>query len=299
LSNLSVAIDNTRKLCPQAWSLVATKRYRNVGGFADYRRIYLEFADVLSFTRTKETPPQFLSSEWDSDSLAMMDAVAAKHISNRMPLFFVPQTLFEAADNSDITFTVDIDSLRLPFTGFSFILSQNPYQFSAIIVTKLHSNDVGVKFAHRTNPNNVCDSLLAIIGYRNYGEPALRAFLTNSYDPKGFHTRDDERIARQALIRVVFNLIYVMAARPEYVERGRRLGVHRKSQQEVWEPNIIGRTYATKHDPSAETGTHASPRMHMRRGHIRHQAYGVGLAEHKVIWIEPVLVNPIAKGAKA
>lgn len=38
-------------------------------------------------------------------------------------------------------------------------------------------------------------------------------------------------------------------------------------------------------------GTHASPRLHWRRGHFRNQAYGVKHSERKVIWIEPTLIG--------
>lgn len=42
---------------------------------------------------------------------------------------------------------------------------------------------------------------------------------------------------------------------------------------------------------SAESGTHASPRLHWRRGHIRRQKYGRGRCAEKLIWVAPVLVG--------
>ena len=45
-------------------------------------------------------------------------------------------------------------------------------------------------------------------------------------------------------------------------------------------------------DPDAPgSRTHASPRLHLRRGHIRTQRYGTGLEKSKRIWIEPTLVG--------
>ena len=38
-------------------------------------------------------------------------------------------------------------------------------------------------------------------------------------------------------------------------------------------------------------GAHASPRMHLRRGHTTHQRYGKGRQQTKLIFIEPVWVN--------
>jgi len=34
-----------------------------------------------------------------------------------------------------------------------------------------------------------------------------------------------------------------------------------------------------------------SVKTHWRRGHWRHQLYGVGLSEHKLIWIRPAIVR--------
>jgi hypothetical protein len=45
--------------------------------------------------------------------------------------------------------------------------------------------------------------------------------------------------------------------------------------QEVWSPNLIGRKYKVLHlGADGEVGTHASPRMHRRRGHFRKQGFG-------------------------
>jgi hypothetical protein len=92
------------------------------------------------------------------------------------------------------------------------------------------------------------------------------------------------------------SLLMAMTARPELVENG---GMIRKRSEkkgrvkpELWHPNVVGRAYRIIRSPGTEAqGTHASPRMHWRRGHFRHQKFGLGWAQTKVIWIEPVLVN--------
>jgi len=62
-----------------------------------------------------------------------------------------------------------------------------------------------------------------------------------------------------------------------------------RPRREYWSPNIVGKFYTPpKHAPQ---GTHASPRMHWRRGHFRHQPFGPGRQERKVIWLEPMLVS--------
>lgn len=90
------------------------------------------------------------------------------------------------------------------------------------------------------------------------------------------------------------SLIMAMTARPDLVEFGQCVRPsrfkHGRVKPELWSPNIIGRTYKILRTHPAE-GVHASPRMHWRRGHFRHQRYGHSLSQVRVIWIEPVLVG--------
>lgn len=59
----------------------------------------------------------------------------------------------------------------------------------------------------------------------------------------------------------------------------------------LWAPNVIGRTYRPRREPATTAGTHASPRLHWRRGHAAFQV--VGRREDLV----PVALLPsIAKG---
>lgn len=79
-------------------------------------------------------------------------------------------------------------------------------------------------------------------------------------------------------------------ARPEKTKKGRRV-------DELWHPNLIGWDYrARRIDPAQGAhGTHASPRMHWRRGHMRNQPYGHKPwsedSPKRITWIEPVLIN--------
>jgi hypothetical protein len=97
------------------------------------------------------------------------------------------------------------------------------------------------------------------------------------------------------LAAVAINAVLLMQARPTMAEAGKRVEKERATKKgeriaEVWAPNWLGREY---HTPTrdAQGGSHASPRMHWRRGHWRMQAVGEGRAERKTIWIEPMLVG--------
>ena len=106
-------------------------------------------------------------------------------------------------------------------------------------------------------------------------------------------------VVEQSLIEGVCSLLFgtllAMTARPELVERGKceRVIEARKDRprKEFWSPNIVGRRYRTKIEGG---GSHASPRMHWRRGHFRSQPYGLHRAERKTLWIEPCLISAAA-----
>jgi hypothetical protein len=107
------------------------------------------------------------------------------------------------------------------------------------------------------------------------------------------------------MFTIAFGTFMVMNARPQLVERGELIRRVTKAGQtrEFWTPNIIGPKYKLKrevpkiidgkfvYDGQREHGTHASPRMHWRRGHHRFQAHGAGRRERKEIWVEPTLIG--------
>lgn len=53
----------------------------------------------------------------------------------------------------------------------------------------------------------------------------------------------------------------------------------------------IGHVYTSTGEKLKYVQSNSPMKIHMRRGHTRHQRYGEGLSETKLIYIEPVLVN--------
>ncbi|HYE75794.1 MAG TPA: hypothetical protein VEF04_20795, partial [Blastocatellia bacterium] len=101
----------------------------------------------------------------------------------------------------------------------------------------------------------------------------------------------DERDMINTLGQLTLGLLLAFEARPEYYTPGSRQKAARHSKREIWTPNILGSGYRIKGASEQKGGTHASPRLHWRRGHYRIQRFGAGLTETKRIWIEPVLVG--------
>jgi hypothetical protein len=134
------------------------------------------------------------------------------------------------------------------------------------------------------------------------GENFPRAIRTVPYLDQDLTTQDQQFLEQLAVI--TFGTFMVMNAKPELVEHGKlmRRVVKPDRTREFWSPNVIGPRYKLKREvprivdgkfakAAGTGGSHASPRMHWRRGHLRQQAHGPQRRDRKTIWIEPMLVG--------
>jgi hypothetical protein len=125
---------------------------------------------------------------------------------------------------------------------------------------------------------------------------------------------------------LMLKLLVILNMRPSFITRGaqerprRAKHSHRRGKSEIWSANFIGRGYRLARELQ---GTHASPRIHIRRGHVTWQVIGPRSADgfvpatamprnergiidwdkvapatreqflhcHKRIWLEPVLIG--------
>lgn len=128
-------------------------------------------------------------------------------------------------------------------------------------------------------------------------------FVTYARLPERYGTLGDSILEKAEEVTLVnklnglaLKIIMAMAARPNMREEGSclrpaKIHAHRE-KEELWSPNFIGRNYRIVHGPGyVPQGSHASPEMHWRRGHMRNQKFGHQLSQSKLIWIDPVLVN--------
>lgn len=112
---------------------------------------------------------------------------------------------------------------------------------------------------------------------------------------------------------LVMKLLLVLGTKTAFVEDGvcTRPGKIKKgkTQHELWSANVIGRMFVPKRINADQDETkdeidrmgielpRSAVRMHWRRGHLRRQAVGPRkdvapeARQHKVMWIEPVLVG--------
>ena len=126
------------------------------------------------------------------------------------------------------------------------------------------------------------DEIIQKYGYTDY---------TGADTPK---VQEDKECCDRLSV-LMFKLLVVLNTRPNLVEPAtcirRARSWQSKLRNELWSPNIIGATYRVTRENAAPTGTHASPRLHFRRGHLRNQPHGQGRTLRKLIWVEPMLIG--------
>jgi len=102
----------------------------------------------------------------------------------------------------------------------------------------------------------------------------------------------DERGLMLKLNTFVIKLLLVMAAEPSLVEHGamtrKPREKHGRKIDALWSPNFLGRAYRSSVNGD---GSHASPRLHWRRGHLHRVCHGPGRMLRRMQWFKPVLVN--------
>ncbi len=109
-------------------------------------------------------------------------------------------------------------------------------------------------------------------------------------DPK----QQEEGAQVKKLISCALNYMLVMTEVPEWVEaqvQTRKEKLKKgKVRDALWSPNFIGRTYCHPKSPP-QGGTHASPRVHWRKGHWHTFLHGQGRTLKKRKLIAAILVN--------
>lgn len=269
----AMRIQKFRDAFPGIWDSIALRTYKHTDAYGNYRLAYLEWAWGLAMMNWHLDGKARI--EEDEKGIKMLEAcndviaTFALHKEHNFPFFFVSKGICDAAWQSDLKFDVEWRTMHLPFESFTFVLPNgNPVGYEAIIVHR------------RVSAGEIKLTLSALKSDNSFG-----------YEIKADYPFNPNKDADSHTLRWVFNTIFAMSARPEYVEGGERLGAKKgTSKAELWSPNVIGRKYAVKSHTFAKEAS-SSRRLHWRRGHFRQQAYGVGRGLHRVIWIEPMMIG--------
>jgi hypothetical protein len=305
-------ITDVQKIDPDVYKSFFGRTYRAVENWHDWR--YGPAIYSAALVMGAEAMARHLYDGGDMEfSPSNKNAVTFHHaataqllLNNGNPVFFVGPELLEAALHSDLPEVVDWRVMHMPYEAVNFIFPREglflegheiPFVTYSRKPLKLDIPLFRTKLQYSA-PNFSLHSVLPDTG-ANYDfsisepysfaqakmqEKEIERWSADLSEYKMFHAADTHDL----LMRVVFNLLFIMTARPDIVQPGRQIGhvrEHKRELKELWEPNIIGPRYRVAR-PEPLGGTHASPRLHWRRGHYRQQGRGhrwrVCICDHRV-----------------
>lgn len=182
-----------------------------------------------------------------------------------------------------------IDGLE-GFAGIPFAPKINTLNF-VCLYSGCHEKGVGQMWMH----SHLVDTVSHKTRMHNMhmlkpGDPVVDSGISHPWSME--LTEHDHQFMEDA-VAITFGVFLAIGARPDLLAKERVSHTvrerHGKPSREFWHPNIVGAQYTLPKVPP-QGGTHASPRMHWRRGHFRMQPYGPHRLERKQIWLEPMLV---------
>jgi len=298
-------ISTIKEQAPDIYRDCFTRIYKGVDRFSDWHTPYMYAALALLNGRL------FLKRMQQYDALRNNYMFVMRWLTCGKPHYFLEKDVFEAIRDTAAPVDFDFADFKLPDAAQVFSLPLNALTFREhkIAYIGISKYEIGhhiyrFKDYIAAETNLTHDRILLVAG-TSTGEwffapsfPWVEMNRIIAMDAEEFQTEanaalDKQRAKGEETIRIknrddaVFvhnmliwslNLMLAMEALPELIEKGKYIAKTRikKSNviKEIWTPNIIGRKYRVLRDPSGEHGTHASPRMHRRRGHFRKQGVG-------------------------
>lgn len=245
-------------------------------------------------------------------------ALAYQIIGQGVPIFFVQDEFARAVVETDLPHDFTLEDLHWPRPG---MVLGFPARFMSDYLGRetCYVYAANCDAAHYRLPQDrdcpIVTILQGKVGWQYYSwlNGRLESFVTSFFrgerldeviarnrytDFTGIKDQagiEADRVAADRVSALMLKLLVILNTRPSLVEFGTRARPARCKhgrikQRELWSPNVIGWKY--RHIPQAGSdGSHASPRMHFRRGHIRNQPHGPNRTERRLIWIQPMLIG--------
>ena len=299
---------------PRLWSIVYPRTYVDIGGWESPKIAATAFAVVISILAKVGDPTLLPRSNLDGF------LVASRCRDYGFPTFFVKRELLAALQQTQLPEKLSWKDVPLPYPGMTFVFptgairhpTDGPIGFVAIgsvpagyiaafpeIETKAYevtNHSIGM-FTAAHNKAGV--PLLSSVWDPETCVPSEKAPMAGEcvmFNEKGeievMALSADDTTFLTRMGQFVVALILVMHARTDILSEGKATAKQTKSTgTPFWTPHILGDNYRI-HRETSGSGSHTSPRVHFRRGHLRRQHYGTEGTLVKTIWIEPTVVYP-------
>jgi len=297
------------------------RQFRRINGYADFKEVALILASSLV---TKDAYFQAVlagKSPLARTTNSLIHSAWLAHQEPLFPVFAINKKLGEAFQQTDLPPHVcgiqRIAKTALMLFPRGLVTSPDGFDVEWVFVTHFLKGEAsegggflppGFKAAPPTTENKlrwvtmvgekiIYDSVLELpedSDRPNFGELFLEL-------PEGEYNVGEQTEIQfsRSVSRIILQALLYLQTRPEELDTKpssalRRKGFSSQSLPRELDPIWIGRNYQSRHCLPG-SGTHASPRAHLRRGHWRRVAIGENRSDRKWVWIEPTLVNVVTE----
>lgn len=300
---------------PEYQKLV-TRRYREPSGYASHRSICYELAKAvwnaqvcpggLDWVTTESALIAYQVAHLEAPTLWLNNALAVALKETDIPeqiiglkrvlpagIIMLPQSLFKTPDDQHLTFIAWVH--QLPEDE---IVDINLGTRCTITPPHLEHGQISW-FSGLTSGEVYHGNVKCLPDGVQFGAIDLATNLQ-------YFMEIDEQAESDILAileRLIIQILLVMQVRPDLVDETQITQVTQgvgfkksKGETEMWNPRWIGKNYIIREETLAAPqsgGTHASPRQHWRKGHLRRVPIGSREEnQRKWNWIEPTWVSP-------
>lgn len=292
------------------------KFYPSVEGYLPYTLIQNRLINKLIEATTVDNPRTYQQMP--------RSIMASKMLEFGVPIYYINSDLFHAINNTNLPDDFSLEQIKIPMPNMTVMIPLNrlfypaPQDYRSVGAISISNLSPNTKIKGLLKSDEVLfwpheEGALCIGTIGSDPKPTLemregteiiytrglKEKFKDTYDLGKVFYAVEEPTPSTTEFNLVIDLfvckfLLYLNAYPEKIQKGHQLSSLRKTsrrsmaQSNIWTPNWINKDYRLTR---INNGTHASPRMHWRRGHYRNQRIGEGRNLSKITWIEPTLVN--------
>jgi hypothetical protein len=325
---ISECLRNAERDMPVLYKMAYHRKFEVPGGYGAPRRFAVaamySMWDLSEFKKEVVDIYPVLNPEPDKKKNHHAGKVCASVIEKGVPTYFVSRSIMQALMDTDLPKDFDLEEMPWPMEAMLLCLPEGSIvtekgDFSVIAVSRCSDREyftgwmnwgemqrqIETEKPRHEGSDAACIMAISDKGHLIQWECPIEkvsiwdASVTKTIDSDlstMVFTEGVQGTEVQDIPRAVFQIILAMLACPEMVEEGVLIREEKirkgKPESALWRPNFFGRGYRKYEAVIGDPGDSSRrTRMHWRRGHFRHQRFGRGLAEVRVLWIKPVLIN--------
>jgi hypothetical protein len=292
------------------WKRLYTKNISAPNGYRSSKQ--LAVLNAVTIMRLRHDMVNGREEKFDNVSKLALLGTQGKY---NFPLYYVAAPLLQALKQTYPPSSLKWEDIKMPFSGLTFALPSgglldtdgSSIMFAGVAQLKANTEflipgvfnvkslDVMVNKIVIFWSSGQCVFYQTLIA-EMFSPMAITEDILTDWEQQDKEERFDGDMPAADITaqvsRIVANLLLLMHARPELVDKGVSIGHRHVGDTTVpcQNPTFVGKSYAVKYESRNETNAHFTE-LGWRRGHFRQQPCGPGRQEVKTIFIEPFIAH--------